>query len=516
MSRSLIRSLSTSTIYALSTPPGTSALAVVRLSGPSSFACVSSLLAPASTLPPPRQAGLRTLQHPTTGLPLDSALVLAFPSPHSSTGEDVVELHLHGGRAVVAAVLRALESARPAPTPASPGDFTRRAFLSGRLSLSQVEGLGDLLCADTEAQRLQAMALFGGALAARAAQWRSGILHHLATLEAILDFSPDEPDVQAAPLWAQCTAGAAALLAALRAELAAGARGELVRGGVRAALCGAPNAGKSSLLNALLHRPAAIVSPRAGTTRDVLRASLDLGGVPCTLADTAGLRDSGGQQGEGEEGGGLDEVEVEGMARARAEVQGAGVRLLVVDSAALAAAVKGSSSSSGGGGCVSLQQLLGVATGQAVQLLVLNKCDLALVSQAEALAALASVAPPAPSSSGSPPPPPPQVLAVSCKTGQGVSELLLALQAQVARVAWGEEGVPAAQPPLLTHARHRHAVAGCVGCLEAFLESSRGGGLPELGAEELRAAARALEPLIGAVSSEQLLDDIFARFCIGK
>ncbi len=395
------------TIFALSTPPGAAALAVVRVSGPAALPALARLLAPGARAPPPRAAALRTLHHPLTRAPLDAALVLAFPAPRSATGEDVVELHLHGGRAVVAAVLGALGALRRelALAPARPGEFTRRGYLAGRLTLAQCEALGDLLGAETEAQRAAAVAALGGALAARASAWRAALLHNLANVEAVLDFAPDEPDVRAGALL-RATAGAARSLAGeLARERARGARGELVRGGVPAVLAGAPNAGKSSLLNALLARPAAIVAPTAGTTRDVLRVSLDLGGVLCILSDTAGLRgglregggEGGGEGGEGGseggEGGSVCAVEAEGIARARAELAGASVRILVVDSAALAGALAAAAGQQGGSGrgAGALAALLPPGA-RKCHLLVLNKCDLARVPEEAALGALAALA----------------------------------------------------------------------------------------------------------------------------
>jgi tRNA modification GTPase len=488
----------------LSTAPGTAAVAIVRVSGPQSLPALARLLLGAG-LPTSRQAALRTLWHPLTGEPLDKAMVLALPGPHTATGEDMVELHTHGSRAVVASVLRALEVLQPelGLAPALPGEFTRRGFLSGKLSLAEVEGLSDLLAAETEAQRVQAMALFGGALVARASAWRASVLRLLASLEAVLDFSPDEPDVGAEALHAECRAGAAALVGELEEELVGGERGELVRSGVKCVLFGAPNAGKSSLLNALLSRDAAIVSPRAGTTRDVLRVSLDLGGVLCTLSDTAGLREAG------------DEVEAEGIERARAEVSAAAVRVLVVDSALLAAALcerKGEGPTSKG---ALLKDLLPLPQQQGKVgslLVVLNKCDLVRLQPEEGavLEALERVG------LGSVASAPFTLVSVSCKSGQGIGALLKALERFAAGVAWGEGGAQPRQPPLLTRARHRHAVRACAAALQRFLEVQGQAGLPELACEELRLAARALEPLIGDFTTEDLLEDIFKRFCIGK
>lgn len=279
---------------------------MVRISGPSAFAAVEAL---AGRLPRPRRAGLRTLRH--AGHVLDEALILRFPGPGNATGEDLAELHLHGGRAVVAAVLDAL-SAQPGLRAAEPGEFTRRAFANGRIDLAEAEGLADLLAAETEHQRRAALANAGGALSRRVADWTARLLVLAAAIEARLDFS-DEGDVEDGlpPAWSTD-------LAALRNEMAAMlARppAERLRDGIRVVLAGPPNAGKSSLFNAIAGREAAIVSDMAGTTRDVIEAPLAIHGIPFLLVDTAGLRDS------------RDEVEALGIARARDRVAEADIVL---------------------------------------------------------------------------------------------------------------------------------------------------------------------------------------------
>ncbi|REJ57846.1 MAG: tRNA uridine-5-carboxymethylaminomethyl(34) synthesis GTPase MnmE [Microcystis aeruginosa DA14] len=297
------------TIASVSTPPGTSGVAVIRVSGPDAANVAVAL---AGTLPEPRRASLVTLRDPNHGEPLDRALALWFQGPSSFTGEDVLELQVHGGRAVVAAVLKAV-LAVPGARPAEPGEFTRRAFENGRLDLSEVEGLGDLLQAETEAQRRQAYGLFSGRLTSEADRLQARLLPILAGVEATIDF-PDEGDVTGAAL-----AGARHDLAELAAEvdslLAGAARGEKVRDGVIVAIAGPPNAGKSTLLNALARRDVAIVSPLAGTTRDSLEVHLDLGGVAVVLVDTAGLRET------------ADPVEAEGIRRTRERMAGADLTL---------------------------------------------------------------------------------------------------------------------------------------------------------------------------------------------
>lgn len=288
------------TIAALASGRPPCAVAVLRVSGPQAFAAARRL---AGRLPPPRRAALRTVRDPASGAVLDEALLLAFPGPASATGEDVVELHCHGSVAVVDAVLAALV-AQPGVRLARPGEFTRRAFEAGRLDLTQVEGLADLLEATTEAQRRQAAAQASGALRRAAEDWAERLALLRARVEAGLDFA-DEGDVGAIDE-AALAAELAALDAAMAAALAGASGAERLREGLVVAIVGAPNAGKSTLLNALAGREAAIVSPIAGTTRDIIEVPAVFAGVPVTLVDTAGLRDS------------PDPVEAEGVARARA------------------------------------------------------------------------------------------------------------------------------------------------------------------------------------------------------
>jgi len=298
-------------VFALASGAGRAAVAVLRLSGPGCDAALSALLG--GRLPAPRRASLRTLRH--AGEALVRALVLRFPQPGSYTGEDVAELHLHGGPAVVEAVGGAL--AALGCRPAEPGEFTRRAFLHGRLDLTEAEGIADLIAAETEAQRRQALRQAEGGLARLHRDWAGRLVALLARQEAFIEF--EEEDLPG-DLDARVLEGAAALHAELLGHLGdAAARGERLRDGVRVAILGAPNAGKSSLLNALAGRDAAIVSPVAGTTRDVVEVRVVLAGVPVTLLDTAGLREAA-----------ADGIEAEGIRRARARAAEAELRLLVV------------------------------------------------------------------------------------------------------------------------------------------------------------------------------------------
>ncbi len=427
-------------IFALGTGAGRSAVAVMRLSG---LGCGEVIAALAGPLPPPRRASLRLLRH--GGVPLDRALVLWFPGPASYTGEDSAELHLHGGQAVIAAVAEALEAL--GARPAEPGEFTRRAFLHGRLDLTAAEGIADLIAAETEAQRRQALRQAEGGLAQRHGAWATRLTQLLARQEAFIEFEEEDLPTD---LDARVEADAAALRAEMAALLAEGERGEKLREGLTIAILGAPNAGKSSLLNVLAGREAAIVSARAGTTRDVVEVRLILGGVPVTLADTAGLRDA------------ADEIEAEGVRRALARAETADLRLLVfaADAAPDAAtlALRGPDA-----------------------LVVLNKADLGVGGVDGALA-------------------------VSARTGMGLDVLRERLeQAAVQRAGLSDAAV-------LTRPRHRAALRDAV----AELERLPLAGLPELRAEALRAALRALSRLTGRVDVEQVLDVVFGEFCIGK
>jgi tRNA modification GTPase len=297
------------TIFALATARGKAGVAVVRISGPGAWAAAEALAGP---LPAARRAALRRLTW--GGEVLDEALVLPFAPGASFTGEAVVELHLHGSGAVVAGVLRAL-SALPGLRPAGPGEFTRRALEGGRLDLAEVEGLADLIDAETEAQRRQALRVMQGAVGARVGPWRAALVRAAALVEATIDFADEEVPVDVTP---EVRGLIAPLLAELRAELTGMAAAERVREGFEVAILGAPNAGKSTLLNALARREAAITSPIAGTTRDVIEVRMDVGGLAVTFLDTAGLRET------------ADPLERLGIDRARARAEAADLRLFLL------------------------------------------------------------------------------------------------------------------------------------------------------------------------------------------
>lgn len=445
------------TIFALATAPGRSGVAVVRISGPGAAAALASLMKRA--LPEPRRAVLATLRDPATGDALDDALVLRFAAPASFTGEDVVELHLHGGRAVVAGVIEAL-AALPGLRVAEPGEFTRRAFENAKLDLTEAEAVADLIDAETTAQRRQALRQMDGALGRLYDGWRERLTRSLAHMEADIDFADEDLPGGVADAVRPVVER---LMAEIAAHLSDGGRGERLREGLHIAIVGAPNAGKSSLLNALARRDAAIVSARAGTTRDVIEVHLDLGGYPVVLADTAGLREAA-----------ADEVEEEGIRRARDRAARADVKVAVFDATAL--------------------PLLDPATETLIDadtVVVFNKCDLSIGSDLPI---------PLPSVSGLPP------LLVSARTGAG----LAALEERL--TAFSADRLAVGSAPTLTRARHRAALEDCRDALERALSAP----LPELAAEDIRLASRALGRITGRVDVEDLLDIIFRDFCIGK
>jgi tRNA modification GTPase len=456
---------SSDTIFALSSGRLPAAIAVVRVSGPRAGRALAAL---ARKMPAPREAMLARLRDPadgatggeSTGEPIDDALVLWFPAPKSETGEDTVEFHLHGGRAVVAALVRAL-GAMEGLRPAEPGEFTRRSFANGKVDLTGVEGLADLIGAETEAQRRQAFRQLRGLLGEQAESWRTRLIAALALVEAVIDF-PDEGDVPY-DLVAPARDIARELYEEIGALLDDKHRGERLRDGLVVAIAGPVNVGKSSIINRLAGRAAAIVSPYAGTTRDVIEVHLDLGGYPVTVLDTAGLRDSG------------DPVEQEGVRRARERAAEADLVLWVVDAAAAEPTVP--------------------QAGQDDQSpetwVVLNKCDIAQHDSGKA------------SGYGSY-----KWLELSAKTGQNFGKLLKMLEEYLAANFYAGTSV------LITRARHRHLLESCRQSLGRALVEPEG--REDIIAEELRLAARDLGRLTGRVDVEDVLDVIFRDFCIGK
>jgi tRNA modification GTPase len=395
------------------------------------------------------------LRDPDSGDMLDDALGLWFPAPYSFTGEDVAELHVHGGKAVIAAVLGAL-GRREGLSVAEPGDFTRRAFLAGKLDLTEAEGLIDLIDAETEAQRRQALRQSEGHLGRLYKAWRDRLVSVLAHFEATIDFADEDlPE----DLTEQVNRNILDIVAELTQHLDDNRRGERLRDGVHIAILGAPNVGKSSLLNLLSRREAAIVSEQAGTTRDVVEVHLDLGGYPVVLADTAGIRET------------VDAIEAEGVLRARDRARAADLKLVVCDAS-----------------CPLDEATRELIDGDTI--MVRNKIDLV----AEESTAL-ELAVPARS-----------VCLVSVRSGAGIDRLLEVLGEAVSD-RFGLTGAP-----VITRARHRASVEACRDALRRAVDAP----LPELAAEDLRLAVRALGRITGTVDVEDLLDVIFRDFCIGK
>ena len=422
------------TIYALASARGKAGVAVLRLSGPAAHVAVRAL---SGDLPAPRRASLRSLR--SDGVELDQALVLIFPEGESFTGEASAELHLHGSQAVVQAVMRAL-AVQPGLRLAEPGEFTRRALENGRLDLAQVEGLADLIDAETEAQRRQALRVLSGAIGRRADLWRSKLIRAAALIEATIDFADEDVPVDVRP---EVLTLVDSVLDDLRREEAGASVAERIRDGFEVAIVGAPNAGKSTLLNALAGREAAITSEIAGTTRDVIEVRMDIDGLAVTLLDTAGLRET------------EDRIERIGIDRALERARAADLRVFL-DSG---------------------EDVPGIApTGD--DIVIAGKAD--LTGQG-----------------------------VSGRTGQGLSELIDMIGHRLQTRSAGAG--------LVIRERHRLALVRAIGAMEsARHEVEKGAERAELAAADLRVAIRALEALVGRVDVENLLDEIFASFCIGK
>ena len=436
------------TIYALSSGRLPAAIAIVRISGRRARIRTRNAR---RKVPEPRRAVRAVFRDPSTGAVIDDGLVLWFAGPASETGEDVAELHLHGGRAVVAAVFRVLgglEGFRPAEA----GEFTRRALLNGKLDLAAVEGLGDLVAAETEAQRRQAMAQFRGALSAKVEAWRGRLVEVMARLEAGIDFS-DEGDVPE-NLLSPAVEIARALAAEICAVLAEAPRGERLREGFVVAIAGPPNVGKSTLLNRLAERDVAIVSAIPGTTRDAIEVALDLKGVPVVLVDTAGVRET------------KDPIEAEGVKRALARAASADLLLWLTEAGGPSLAPPG-----------------GTKT-----IMLRTKADLVDSDAQRRMQDSESIP-------------------ISAKTGVGMEQLLDAL-AKEADTLSGE-------PALVTRERQRSALAEALKRLEAAIDLAPSG-KEELVAEELRMAANALGRVTGRIGIEEVLGEIFRSFCIGK
>jgi len=458
------------TIYALASGAGTAGVAVIRVSGPDAGAALRALLG--GPLPKARMATHASLYFPDTTVTgsdaedgdnvLDEVLVLWFPAPQSFTGEDVAELHIHGGRACIEAVTRALAASGPL-RPAEAGEFSRQAFENGKMDLTRAEALADLVAAETEAQRRQAMGQAMGALAARYDGWRAALVGLAGEVEAGIDFADEElPKGLLDGVFTKIMA----LADEISAHLADGHRGELLRSGLTAAILGPPNVGKSSLINKLAGREAAIVAATAGTTRDVIEVHLDLHGMPVTVSDTAGLR------------AGAEAVEEEGVRRARARAESADIKIIVFDARAWPNLDQHSRS------LIDRDSMV-----------VINKMDLcdprSLPSEMLYIGSGEHKT---------------TVYCVSAKTGAGLPEILEGLSTMA------QERLSSGLSAPLTRARHRRALEDTVSALQQI----SAGKAIELNAEDLRFAVRALGRITGRVDVEDILDRIFAEFCIGK
>ncbi len=427
-----------STIFALASAGGRAGLAVVRVSGPGAGAALAAL---AGNKPQPRRASVRRLSW--QGATLDKALLLWFPGPDSFTGQDVAEFHIHGGRAVREALFAAfLELGL---VPAEPGEFSRRAVENGRLDLTRAEAVADLAEAQTPAQLRQALRQYEGGLADLYEGWRSGLIGALASAEAAIDFSDD--GVEETELIA-ARAAVSEIIQEIQRHTEDFGRGEVLREGLRLAIVGPPNAGKSSLINALARRDIAIVSETPGTTRDVIGVRLELGGYLLHVSDTAGLRDSN------------DAIEAEGVRRARAEAASSHLTLLLLDGSEPA----------------------NIPDGIEPDLTVWNKSDLPAFKKGDGIS-------------------------LSLKSGEGLAQLLAALTALVEKRLETKD-----ESPALSRPRHRHALNEALASLRHAQDAKE----PELFAEDLRLASRAIGRITGSMDVEEILDSVFRDFCIGK
>lgn len=441
--------MSSDTIFAPATAPGKSGVAIVRVSGPMSAAVLEAF------------CGLRefvagTARYVTVrdkgGHIIDKGLALCFKAPASFTGEDSLEFQLHGSPAVMRQMLTALSS-MPGLRFAEPGEFSRRAFLNGKMDLLEAEGLADLIDAETPRQKAQAQAQMDGVLSGYYGELRARMVQNLAMLEAYIDFPEEEiPDSVVEGLEKEISG----MIATMEAALFDHKRGQALREGMRVVILGAPNAGKSSLLNSIAKKDAAIVSSIAGTTRDVIEIHMDMAGFPVILTDTAGLREA------------KDEIEIEGVRRAEARAGEADLKLVVLDGAKLPEIDAKS---------------LEICTGN--YMILINKIDMKQVGSLKL---------------------PKEPIGLSAKTGEGFDGFLTALKQQVS------DFFSSAEAPVITRARHRELLTQAHAALKRFSPSAP----LELACENLRIAAKAVGKITGKIEVDELLDVIFKQFCIGK
>jgi len=448
-----------STIFALATPASRSGVAIFRISG--SLASDTLKQLGCINLLSPRVASLRRLTRHDNNEALDEALVLWFPAPQSFTGEDVAELHVHGSLAVIHDITQYLSSL-PGLRLANPGEFSRRAFDNGRMDLTQIEGLADLIDAESSLQRKQALRQMDGELEKLYSRWREELITILALMEAYIDFPDEDIPLE---ITEQIKRDVESLLHSLTKH-ASDPRGKSLREGLYIAIIGAPNAGKSSLLNLLAKRDVAIVSDIAGTTRDTIEVHLDINGYPITLADTAGLRESD------------NVIEKEGVKRARQKAQHADCRLCIFDAETLESPP------------IDILNLVDDSS-----LVIINKSDRLSNSQIPTIEQLPSSKVP---------------LLISATTGEGLDELLGAIG------SLAEKYMHPGNDPVFTRERHRVALNNTSESLKQFLHNISTNSPIELCAEDLRHAAHTLGRITGRIDVEDLLDKIFSSFCIGK
>jgi tRNA modification GTPase len=443
--------MSIDTIFALSTPLGKSGVAVVRVSGPYAGTAFAAL--GITRIPSPRVATLATLS--IDGEAIDKALAFYFPAPNSFTGEDSAEFHVHGSRAIIRRLMQAL-GALPSLRPAEPGEFTLRAFANGKMDLTAAEGLADLIDAETEAQRKQALRAMQGKAAEFYGELRSGVLEALALTEAYIDFPDEEiPEI----VLTQTDDRVRALMGMIEGQLAGAEAAGRIREGVQVAILGPPNAGKSSLMNLLAQRDVAIVAATPGTTRDVIEVYLDIGGYAVIVADTAGIREA------------EDAVEREGVRRSLERASEADIRIVVLDARTAQQ---------------DAAQAAPLLDEQAI--LLLNKTDLVLPSPLPVIAGLTPIA-------------------FSVHRQTGMDDLMTALKEKIAAFT-------PAEASFVAHARHSHHLTQSLAHLAHYLASEDAG--LELRCEELRRAAVEIGRITGMVSADEVLGLVFSRFCIGK
>ncbi|KTW26687.1 tRNA modification GTPase TrmE [Pneumocystis carinii B80] len=464
------------TIYALSTPLGKSAVALIRISGPESFRVIQALC-PSKKLPKLRYLSLREIRHPKTNELLDKACVVLFKGPFSFTGEDMAELHVHGGPAVIRAVLDAISSSDCNVQYAEAGDFSRRSYENGKLDLTQAEGLYDIINAETEEQRKLAVRQVEGFLKSLYNGWRDELIDYRSHLEAIIDFGEDDNIND--NIYFQIYKKVENFVIRVQDHLKESVRGELLRHGIKVSIFGLPNVGKSSLLNIIAKRSVSIVSSEPGTTRDIIDVILDIGGFPVIFSDTAGLR----------KGNSIGFVEKEGIKRAYENIEESFMRICVLDITDIEANVS------------SLRYLL---THQNISnqpiILVLNKIDLLEseknidLKKIEFLTGISSSF----------------IFPVSCNTNVGIRDLIFFINNQLRKLILFENS----QEVVGANARHREHLEKCLGHLQIFLN----GNIKDIviGADNLRYASDELGKICGRVDVEEVLGAIFSKFCIGK